>query len=394
MGFGRIVCVFVPFALTIASIITLLVACLAGIASKDSYQFQINTTDFSISVSEISSLLESRSVPLPIYARDSAGSAVQSAASALESDAGTATSDLKSDFSGLLKTASAALSTATSVADAESAIKDDLLSSNITAADLGLADAYYVSIWNYCEHSNNGTTNCKKGKFDWATNATKTFENTFSAVVSATGGNTTIPTTLKDGMNTFAAVTKWTEICFIIAFVFLGATILFGIFANCTRFFSICATLVAVVAALAVIASAGLATGAAAVVVGLAEGSAKKYGVTASFNKHFLVNVWLAALFIIVAVLFWTFSICCCAPDHHRRSRSGAGRKHYDNDAAMMAQTGGVTGGRGYQRLADPEVPAMSSAYSGAGYGQGESAHYYNNNNTGSAYEPYKHTAA
>ncbi|PSR87439.1 SUR7/PalI family-domain-containing protein [Coniella lustricola] len=392
MSFGRIVCVFVPFALTIASIITLLVACLAGITSKDVYSFKVNTTDFSMSVSDISSLL-SRSEPLPLYERDTASS-IESAASSLESSTGTATTDLKNDFSDLIKTASAALASATSASDAVSAVTSAVGSQNITAADLGLADAYYVSLWNYCEHSNNGTTTCSKSKFDWVSNATSAFESKFEAVVEAAGANATLPSALKDGMKTFATVTKWTEICFIISFIFLGATMIFGIFANCTRFFSICATLVAVVAALAVIASASLATGSAAVVVGLAEGSAKEYGVTASFNKHFLVNVWLAALFIIAAVLFWTFSICCCAPDHHKRSRRGAGNK-YAEDAMPVTQVGAATGGRGYQRLADPEVPAMSSAYAGAGYGQGETGYHYNNNTVpGSSYEPYKHTAA
>lgn len=393
MSFGRIVCVFVPFALTIASIITLLVACLAGVASKDIYSFQLNTTDFSMSVSDVSSLL-SRSEPLPMFERDSAGSAIESAASSLESSAGTATTDLKNDFSDLIKTASAALASATSTSDAVSAISNAVSGQNITASDLGLADSYYVSLWNYCSHSNNGTTTCSKSKFDWASNATKTFESKFEDIVDATGANATLPTALKDGMKTFATVSKWTEICFIISFIFLGATIIFGIFANCTRFFSICATLVAVVAALAVIASASLATGSAAVVVGLADGSAKKYGVTASFNKHFLINVWLAAAFIIVAVLFWTFSICCCAPDHHKRNRRSGGNNHAEN-AMPVTQAGGATAGRGYQRLADPEVPAMSSAYSGAGYGQGETGYSYNNHAApGSSYEPYKHTAA
>lgn len=374
---------FVPFALTIASIITLLVACLSGITAKDSYNFMINTTDFSMSVSEISSLLSSRGEPLPLAERV---------------DIPTSTSDLKSDLGGLAQSASAALASSTAASSAASDISSALSGTNITAADLGLADAYYVSIWNYCEHSNNGTTTCKKGKFDWATNATKTFENTYKAVVSSTGGNSTIPTSLKSGMNTFAAVTKWTEICFIISFVSLGATILFGVFANCTRFFSICATLVAVVAALAVVASAGLATGAAAVVVGLAKGSAKEYGVNASFNTHFLANVWLAAAFIIAAVLFWTFSICCCAPDHNRSSRRGATR---NNDSMAAATGAGASTGRGYQRLGDPEIPQMSSAYNGGAYNGGAYGHgaygqagNYYNSNSGSAYEPYKHTAA
>lgn len=373
-----------PFALTIASLIALLVAALAGVTDKSLYNFKIETANLSISASDIENLLSSkRSVPLPdITVRDVA-SDLSGAASSLESSASTATSDLNTEISGLISTASAAVASATSTSDLASAVAS-ITNTNISAADLGLADAYYVNLWNYCSVNSNGTISCEKSKFDWATNATKEFESTYKAVVSAAGGNGTIPTTLKDGMDTFATVTKWTEITFIIAFAALGLTLVFGIFATCSRAISCCAWLVAGFSVIAVGAAAGLATGMAAVVVGLAEGSAKVYGVTGAFNTRFLASIWISFAFILIATIFWLASVCCCSPDR-RSARSGVGRRRGGKDYENSSMT---TAAGSYAPLQDNHV----SAYTGAGGahvtgGHGDS--YYHAGD-GAKYENYR----
>lgn len=375
---GRIICVALPFALTIASLIALLVAALAGITDKSLYNFRIDTANLSVSASDIESLLSKRSVLLPDITVRDFGSDVSGAVGSLESTASTATSDLGDAASGAIASASAAAATATSSSDLESAISS-VLSTNISAADLGLADAYYVNLWNYCSVNSNGTTHCPKGKFDWASNATAEFESTYKAVVEAAGGNGTIPDTLKDGMETFATVTKWTEICFIIAFVSLGLTLVFGIFATCSRAISCCAWLIAGFSVIAVGAAAGLATGMAAVVVGLAEGSAKAYGVTGAFNTRFLATIWLSFAFILVATIFWLASVCCCSPDR-RSARSVGGRRRggKDYESSVMTPAGA------YAPLQD----SHANAYQGAGgHVQGDS--YYHAGD-GAKYENYR----
>lgn len=398
-NFGRVFCVALPFALTVASLIAMLVAGLAGVSDKSLYIFMVNTTDLSVSASSITSLLSDRS----LHERQFWGS---------DSDSATPTSG----ESAAIASASAAAATATSAADAESAITGVISGTNITAGDLGLSDVYYVNLWNYCQSVSTGGKECKKAHFNWASNATKSFQTELNSVASASGENVTLPDSIKTAMNTFGTVTRWTEIVFIIAYVALAASLLLGIFANCSRAFSCCTFIVAAFAAVAVCAAAVLATVTAAVVIGAVEGTAKAYGVTGAMNTRFLAAVWIGAAFAIAAGFFWMFTICCCAPDHNRsRGKSaGFGRKKHFDDAEKAPMAGA------YAPLADPNHTAYggSGAYPGNGAyaGHGDyavngdySAHganggdgfghgaAYGNSRTGRnpevAYEPYTHRA-
>lgn len=372
---GRIFCVALPFALTVASIIALLVACLAGVTDKSLYLFKINTTDLSISSSSITSLLSDRGLAdLDLEIRDF-GSDVSSAADSIENAASSAGGDV-SDIVGSATSAiaSASSSAASSASDAESSISSAISGTNITAADLGLADAYIVSLWNYCEVDSDGTKTCKKARYNWAANATSSFEDMINDVASSMGENITIPTSIKTAMNTFSTISRWTEIVFIIAFIALGVEIVLGFFANCSRAFSCCTAIIGMFATVAVIAAAVLATATAAVVVAAVEGTAKAYGVTGSLNRHFLIAVWFAAAFAIAAGFFWLFTICCCSPDR-RRSSGGAGwsrTRHADETGSAVP----MTGASGYQH-----IPGHNHNQQANTSYQGAAADYYGGNN-------------
>lgn len=398
---GRIVCVALPFILTVASVIALLVAALAGVTDKSLYVFKLNTTDLSISASDISSLLSSRDVgtgpdtPTPVLARDLGGD-ISGTASSLESSAGSAASDLKSDFGSLVESASAAAATATSAA---SAIDAALSSTNITAADLSLADVYTVSLWNYCFEASNGTTKCTTPAFNWASNTTDAFEQQVSDVSTSMGYNVTLPDDVKTALSAFGTVSRWTEIVFIIAFVALGLETIVGFFSSCSRAVSCCTWVVAVFATVAVGAAAGLSTALASVVVGAVEGTAKAYGVTATFNTRYLATVWIAFAFALAACLFWVFTICCCAPDHRSKAgrRGGAGgyTKHLDDDAASMTPASGSyapigAGGNAHYNGAGygAGYGAHDTSYQGHGAHNGAAASYYNNDK---GFEPMRH---
>lgn len=351
---GRIFCVALPFLLTVASIIALLVAALAGVTDKSLYLFEVNTTDLSISSSTITSLLSDRGLA-DLESRDfgsdlsdvgsDISSGLSSAAGSLESTATSAGGDVANIYSS----ATAAIATSTSVSDAASAIEGAASGTNITAADLGLADAYIVSLWNYCEVASDGTKTCKKASYNWAANATDSFEDMVNDVSSSMGQNITIPSTIKSAMNTFSTITRWTEIVFIIAFIALAAEIVLGFFANCSRAFSCCTAIIGMFATVAVIAAATLATATAAVVVAAVEGTAKAYGVTGSLNTHFLVAVWFAAAFALAAGFFWIFTICCCSPDRRRSGgSSGWSRNRHADETGIAAP---MTGAGGYAHL-------------------------------------------
>lgn len=344
---GRFACVALPFILTLGSVIAILVAGLAGIADKNLWMFQVNTTDLEISPSSLTSLI-SRAA---------------------------ATTDLH-DTSLLSDTA------ADSITSDETA---DTQSSNITAKDLGLDNIYDIGLWNWCHTAQNGTRTCSKPEFNWAQNELNMTESNLKSIATSDGVTLTLPTDIVDAIKTFDTITKWTEVVFIIAFVALAVELLFGICATCSRAFSCLTFLVAGVATVAVCGFAGLATAMSLIVVGALEASAKEYGVKADFNTNYLAAVWIAAAFAIAAGFFWMFTVCCCKPDHSSRR---SGRKRHLDDVDEAGEK--LVPAGAYQPITDDR------GYGGYHNGQSNPQYGYAPQPRAArrdlAYEPYSHS--
>ncbi|KAM5355437.1 hypothetical protein ACJ41O_002083 [Fusarium nematophilum] len=325
MGVGRFFCVLLPFALTVGSVIFLLVGTLAGVADKSLYLFQVDVEDLSIDPANVDHLVDNLS----------------------------------------LKTR---------------AIKDE----NITAADLGLAKYYDISLWGYCYKPDEGKRKCVKPKFDWASETLNT--SYIEHFGSAHDVEIDLPKEIEDALKAFTHVTKWTEIAFIAALVALAVELLLGIFANCSRIFSCLTWLVAGIATVLVITAASLATAMAAVVVGAVEGTAKFYGVRAKINTTFLSVIWIAAAFAIAAGLFWLFTICCCKPEHRSSSR-----KNRNSDGEKLLPSGSG----GYAPLGNDHE--MQTGYYNHNQSQSQSQYgaprYPSGSRSDLAYEPYSHRA-
>lgn len=334
MGVGRVLCVGLPFGLTIASLVCLLIAMLAGISNKNLDMFEVKTQNFSVS-----------------------SSSLQNFEDLLKRDAN------PGHFSELT---TAALSGYTNQANGV----------NITAADLGLADYYKVSLWNYCATTGSKTT-CSKAKFNWAASDLNTTNMTLT---SSSGTTVTLPKEIRNSLKTFTVVSKWTEVVYIIAFVASVLEIVVGLFGFCSRIGSCCTFIISGISTTAVIIASVMATVMSAIVVGAIDSAAKAYGAKASLNTSFLAVTWLAAAFSLGAGLFWLFSICCCAADHHKRSRRSAA----DGEKLLP------TGGSGYQRVDDPHGFDANTAY-----GPQMSGIHQNQKPIGrqGAYEPYSHGA-
>lgn len=278
MGVGRFFCVALPFALTIGSIVFLLIGSLAGVADKGLYLLRLDVTDLSISPADAEHIV---------------------------------------------------------------ANKDNLIRSaktdNITAIDLGLSKTYDISLWGYCSTDQEGNRHCKKPKFDWATIAlNSSFVDDFG---SAAGVDIELPKEITNALKVFSKVTKWTEVAFMAALIALGVEILLGIFANCSRIFSCFTYIVSGIATALVIAAASLATALTAIVVGAVESTAKFYGVRGKINTTFLGVIWIAVVFAIAASLFWLFTICCCKPEH-RSSRSSSRKNRQSDGEKLLPKTG------------------------------------------------------
>jgi len=317
MGAGRFVCVALPFGLTLVSMICILISMLAGVTNKNLDMFEINTQNLSISSNSLENLASE------IFKRDAH------------------ISDLT------LKALNNPSTAASSV----------LSGNNITAADLGLANNYKVSLWNYCSQ-NGSTVNCTSAKFNWAASALNTTAIDALLNSNSAGVNVTLPKELTSSLKTFVVVSKWTQVVYIIAFVTCAIELFFGLFAICSRAGSCLTFLISGLSTTTIIAASILATVQSSVVTGSVDASAKAYGVKASINTSFLATTWLAVVFSIASGVFWMFTICCCAADHHknnRRSRAG--------DQEKLIPTGA------YQRVNDP-------AEYHSGYGQQQQGIY------------------
>ncbi|KAG5928437.1 hypothetical protein E4U42_000640 [Claviceps africana] len=331
MGVGRFICVGLPLALTVASMVALLIATLSGVAHNELWMFQLDMRNLSISPADAAHL--AGKVGVSIHVRD---------------------------------------------------VKTD----NITAADLNLASFYEVNLWGYCATDSGGKRQCTDAKFNWAATALNTsFSETLT---SSTNVKVELPNEVKTAIKSFRVVTKWTQVAFIVALVALALQLAVGILAMCSRVISCLTWLLSSVTAILVGVAAGMATATATVVIGAVESSAKYYGVKGQVGNRFLATVWIATVFAIVSGFFWVFTVCCCKPDRrqkHRSSVEGDGEKLLPTGAYRPISNNPIemTGGAGGQKGAYYEPNQGHTAYS-PGHPSGRGM-------ADLAYEPYSHRA-
>ncbi|KAK6603548.1 SUR7 family protein pun1-like protein 3 [Botrytis cinerea] len=296
MGFGRFLCVGVPFGLTLASLVCLLIASLAGVTDKSLDIFAVNTTNLSISSSALLSLENSFR---------KRGLADLTVAALTPSTTSSEKSTIESAIASITGTDSA---------------------TNITAKDLDLADSY-------------------KAKFNWA--ATSLNTTSIDTLASATGVNATLPSEVKHALKTFTVVSKWTQVVYIIALIATALELFLGIFAMCSRAASCVTYIISGFSTAAVIAASIMATVLSSVTVGSIKTAAKAYGVEASIDTHFLAVTWLAVAFSIGSSFFWVFTICCCASDHKSSKKN---RRSVNDQEKLIPQS------MAYQKIDGPET--------------------------------------
>jgi hypothetical protein len=372
---GRYVCVALPFILCVCSLIALIVSGLAGVADKNLWVFQVDTKNLSVDPLDLSKLFN-----LP---KDFDPSKVQLPKVDIPVPTSIPVPSKRTDYhdKSLLGTGNSGTNTGANRVGANTGASGS--GNNITAAELGLADKYDVSIWNYCYTNQAGARDCTKPTFDWATQANKDNRAWVDQLFKNIGQNVSLSKEVNDALDAFTTVTRWTQIVFIIAYVLLGVELVIGLFASCSRAVSCVTWIIAGLATSAVIGAATLATVTASLVVGAVEATAKMYGIRASFHTRFLATVWIAAAFAIAAGFFWIFTICCCAPE----KRPHVGRnKHRGEQGEKMLPTGA------YQPLHEPEHNGFYNSNnnnSNVAYG---APRYPSGGRSDMAYEPYSHS--
>jgi len=370
---GRVACIFTPMLLTIASLICLLCVEIAGWTPNGSlsglYFFQADLTNLTVA---------------------NAGSAAESS------------------------TLTAALSAA-------------------KASDV-LAEIYQIHLWNYCASGGSNTTivrcSARESEFyfdpvdAWQLNITSASEAATVKDGTAAIEQAVLGDAGADAIKAYRTASKWMFIAYEISFWTTVATLVFGIFAVCSRWGSfltwICSFISSVVTLGAVLTSTILFS----IVVTALNKVLQPYDVHLSLGTSSLTVTWLAVLFSWAATLFWLFSVCCCSGrsnPHHRSNSGGLWNAEYKDSARgtynfadrdtgynrnglRVEKTGAAAiptaGSRGYYPVpahlgahddhdAD-HLPLQDYAVPTAGYAAGGYTGQ-SNGRVQSAYEPYRH---
>ncbi|KAK5688018.1 hypothetical protein LTR17_026568 [Elasticomyces elasticus] len=325
---GRIACITIPWALTVASFVCLVLIEIAGWGSgggmlQDYYFMKANFTNVTFST-----------------AGDLANTTTLSAA----------LQEAKSD--GLLK------------------------------------PVYQIHLWNYCtgDSTNGSIDHCTKKRsnyvFDpvveWGLNSTNV---TSSATPTATASNVVesginhlknnteelenelLGKTGRKAMEAYRKVAKWMFIAYEISLWTTLATIVCSILAVFSRWGSFLTWIFAVVSSIFTFGSVLASTILFGTLTGALQTLLHPYGIRVSMGTHALAVTWLAVLFSWAATIFWMMSVCCCSGrsnPHHKNNKGGlwaAEPKGQGYGGDMGGRGRGMkvqkTGG-GYERVSSP----------------------------------------
>ncbi|KAI4265568.1 MAG: hypothetical protein L6R35_007090 [Caloplaca aegaea] len=269
---GRFACIFTPMAMTIASLICLIIVGLGGTNKNNGslnnlYFFRANTTDINVKPGDLN-------IP-------------------------------------------------------QNALTDAFINrtTDVVKDALDVKDFYHVSLWNYCagdfDNGADKVTYCSPRKNEfwfnpidvWGLNNYSNIEQLFSEQ-------------LRDGLNAYRVAAKWMFIAYVIAVVATIVEIFVGIFALFSRIGSLATTIVSTISSLFILGFALTATILYSVLLGSFNEALEKYNVRGSLGRDMYVVVWLAVAFSLGAGIFWLFSSCCCSGRSNRiKYGDASGRK-------------------------------------------------------------------
>jgi len=333
---GRVACIFTPFALSIATLVCLVLVFLGGTKEKNSslgdlYFFKADLSSFAnASSNDLLDIIDLQASTKTLATR---------------------TSSADSTLASLL-------------ADAQK--------------DLKIEDFYTVYLWDYCSWSGDtkySYCSPKKAEF-WFDPITVWGLNDTAGIESL------IPKDLKDALDTYRDVSKWMFIVYVLALAATAVELLVGITAMFSRWGSFFTTLISMLAFVFTLAASIIATILFSILSTAFNKEFKPYNITSSLGKSVFRTTWFAVAFSGLAAFFWFFSICCCS-GHRHSPYKGRG----DKGKRVMAEKTPYT----YERVGSPYLgpqggqnmpmhnlgPSRQSAYMGPAQHQ-------------TAYEPFR----
>ena len=333
---GRFACIFVPMALTIASLVSLVIVGLGGTNKNNHfynnlYFFRANTSDISVDPSSLN---------LP-----------------------------------------------------SNPLTDNILNAttSIAKSALNVKDFYHVSLWNYC--SGDFQTNSTGSVTDHVTYCSPHQNEFWFNPVDVWGLNNTgidqfFSKELRDGLNTYRIVAKWMFIAYIVALISTIAEILVGFLALFSRLGSLATTIVSSISSIFFLGFALTSTILYATLTGTFNDALKKYEIHGSLCHIIYVTIRLGVWLSLSSGLFWLFSSCCCS------GRSDKIKGYGDGPARSKFRD--QQGPYQYERVESPSRGGQGYGAPQKGYqsGPGYQAPQMPLNNVGNgrtAYEPFRH---
>ena len=304
---GRFACIFTPMAMTIASLVCLVIVGLGG-TNKNSdslnglYFFRANTSDINVKPSDIN---------LP-----------------------------------------------------SNPLTDAILNETTDVAKkaIGIKDFYHVALWNYCD--GDFTKNKSGGWNDHVTFCSPRKSEFWFDPVEVWNLNQTLADhvfskELKDGLDAYKTASKWMYIAYIVAVISTAVEIVIGISALFSRLGSLATTIVSTVSSVFVVGFALTATILYSTLAGAFNSALKKYNVHGSLGHDIYVWTWLAVLFSFGAGFFWLISSCCCSGRSDRI-------KGYEDGGRRGAKPVPYV----YERMPSPMPAQPANFHQGVGYQQ------------------------
>jgi len=331
---GRVACIFTPFALSIATLVCLILIFLGGTREKsnalgDLYFFEADLSSFAnatsnelLDIIDISSTLNNLNL---------------------------AKRDTDSELTSLL-------------AEAQK--------------DLKIKDFYTIYLWNYCSwNGDEKYSYCSPGKAEFWFNPIDVW-----GLNDTAGIETLIPTDLKDALKTYQTVSKYMFVVYVIALVATAVELLIGISAIFSRWGSFFTTFFAVVAFLANLAASIIATVLFSVLETAFNKEFKSLNITSSMGKAIFRTTWLAVVFSGIAAFFWFFSICCCSGRSPYKGRQ-------DNNRRVKVEKTPYT----YERVGSPYLgPQGGQDVPLTNMGPSRQSAYLGPQPRNTAYEPFR----
>ncbi|PYI05770.1 hypothetical protein BO78DRAFT_430305 [Aspergillus sclerotiicarbonarius CBS 121057] len=328
---GRIVCIFTPYVLTIASLICIIMVGLGCTKSSsdtldDLYFFRANLKNITSKASDTASTIQS----------------------------------VVDDITGV------------SDGDLSAALEE-------IEKEYNIADFYTIGLWGYCEgnitnSSTYHTTNCSKPEAEFWFNPLDVWN------LEDTGLENALSSKVRKELNTYKAVSKWMFIAYVIAFAATIAELVVGVFAICSRWGSCVTSLVSAVAFFFITAASITSTAMFVVLKGVFKSELEQYGIKGSMGKNIYVATWLAVAFSLGATLFWVLSSCCCS------GRSPYNHRNRNNTRGVMAEKTPYT----YEALG-PYGQPQQTPYNNTSYPPPPPTHGNQTNTRTNAYEPFRH---